>query len=91
MDINSNICTINIYNTKKVEIRIMENILDKKEMDSLDSLNNRYKKLTEPGHLAKIGETSNKNCSKWNKNPSQRSWKFYFWTRALHTSYGTNF
>lgn len=34
----------------------MENILDKKEMDSLDSLNNRYKKLTDPGHLAKIGE-----------------------------------
>ena len=52
MDINSNICTINIYNTKKVEIRIMENILDKKEMDSLDSLNNRYKKHSEPGHIA---------------------------------------
>ena len=34
----------------------MEDVLDKKEMDSLDRLNDRYEKLTKPGHLAKLGE-----------------------------------
>ena len=34
----------------------MEDILDKKEIDSLDRLNNRYEILTKPGHLAKLGE-----------------------------------
>ena len=34
----------------------MGDILDKKEIDSLDRLNNRYEKLTKPSHLAKLGE-----------------------------------
>ena len=34
----------------------MEDVLDKKEIDSLDRLNNRYEILTKPGHLAKLGE-----------------------------------
>ena len=34
----------------------MEDILDKKEIDSLDRLNNRYEILIKPGHLAKLGE-----------------------------------
>lgn len=34
----------------------MKDVLDKKEIDSLDRLNDRYEKLTKPSHLAKLGE-----------------------------------
>ena len=34
----------------------MKEVLDRKELDSLDKLNERYEKLTKPSQLSKLGE-----------------------------------
>ena len=46
----------------------MKDVLDKKEIDSLDRLNDRYEKLTKPSHLAKLGERATESIPNGVKN-----------------------
>lgn len=43
----------------------MKEVLDRKELDSLDKLNERYEKLTKPSQLSKLGERTTEII--WNK------------------------